>query len=63
MAGPAYFRDEQLKGALGVQGRVDVATAPVLHTSLVLSLRGGLIPSFRGEALGTTSVGVGLRIH
>ena len=63
LAGPAYFRGEHEGRGLGVQGRVDVATPAVLHTSLVLSLRGALIPRFQGETLGTTSLGLGLRIQ
>jgi hypothetical protein len=63
LAGPAYFRGEDPGGALGLQGRLDVSTPPVLHTALVVSLRGAVLPGFRGETLGTTSLGVGLRIQ
>lgn len=63
LAGPAYFRDEDRGGALGLQGRLDVSTPPVLHTALVVSLRGAVLPGFRGETLGTTSLGLGLRIQ
>jgi hypothetical protein len=63
LAGPAYFRGEEESGALGLQGRLDVATPAILHTSLVVSLRSTVLPDFRGETLGTTSLGLGLRIH
>jgi hypothetical protein len=63
LAGPAYFRGEEQSGALGLQGRLDVATPAILHTSLVVSFRGTLLPDFRGETLGTTSLGLGLRVH
>jgi hypothetical protein len=63
LAGPGYFRGENEGGALGLQGRLDVSTPPTLHTALVLSLRGAVIPRFQGDLLGTTSVGLGLRIQ
>jgi hypothetical protein len=63
LAGPAYFRGEYEDGALGLQGRLDVSTPPILHTALVLSLNGAVLPRFRSEMLGTTSIGLGLRIQ
>lgn len=63
LAGPAYFRDDHESRGLGMHGRVDVSTPPVLHTALVLSLRGAVLPRFQGETLGTTSLGLGLRIQ
>ena len=63
MAGPTYYRSFEQGGALGLQGRFDVATPPFLHTAVVASLRGTVLPSFGGEALGITSFGLGLRIQ
>jgi hypothetical protein len=63
LAGPAYFRGENEGSALGLQGRLDVSSPPTLHTALVLSLRGAVLPGFQGETLGTTSLGLGLRIQ
>ena len=63
LAGPAYFRGEDEGGTLGLQGRLDVSTPPILHTALVVSLRGAVLPRFQGETIGTTSLGLGLRIQ
>ncbi len=63
LAGPAYFRGEEQGRALGLQGRLDVSTPPILHTALVVSLRGAVLPRFQGDMLGTTSLGLGLRIQ
>ncbi|HEY7770693.1 hypothetical protein [Longimicrobium sp.] len=63
LAGPEYFRGEEEGGALGLQGRLDASTPLILHTALVLSLRGAVIPRFQGDMLGTTSIGLGLRIQ
>lgn len=62
-AGPAYYRDFEGGGALGLHGRMDVATPTWLHIAAIASLRGAVLPSFRGEALGITSFGLGFRIQ
>jgi hypothetical protein len=63
LAGPTYYRDIDGPGALGLQGRVDVSTPPWMHTAVVASLRHSVLPSFQGESLGITSLGLGLRIQ
>ena len=63
MAGPTYYQSLEQGGALGLQGRFDVATPPFLRTAVVASLRGAVLPSFDGNALGITSFGLGLRIQ
>ncbi len=63
LAGPTYYHALEEGRALGLQGRVDVSTPPVLHTAVVASLRHSVLPSFQGEALGITSFGLGLRIQ
>lgn len=63
MAGPMYHQGYEGGNTLGVQGRVDVATPPWHHTAVVASLRHSVLPSFRGETLGVTSFGLGLRIQ
>lgn len=62
LAGPAYYHSE-LGRTLGLQGRLEASTPSLLRTSLIASLRGAALPSFRGETLGITSVGLGLRIQ
>jgi hypothetical protein len=67
LTGPTYYlplgSQHDAGGALGLQGRVDVSTPPVLHTAVVASLRHSVLPSFQGESLGITSFGLGLRIQ
>jgi hypothetical protein len=67
MAGPTYYLPlgplHDAGGALGLQGRADVSTPPWMHTAVVASLRHSVLPSFRGDALGITSFGLGLRIQ
>ncbi len=62
-AGPAYHKDFDGGGAAGLHGRMDVATPTWLHIAAIASLRGAVLPSFRGEALGITSFGLGFRIQ
>lgn len=64
MGGPVYYHaQEDGARALGVQGRLDAATPSWMHAAVVASLRQSVLPSFRGEAVGITSVGLGLRIQ
>ncbi|MDQ3557485.1 MAG: hypothetical protein M3409_12035 [Gemmatimonadota bacterium] len=63
LAGPMYYQNLEGGGTLGLQGRVDASTPPWMHTAVVASLRHSVLPSFRGEALGITSFGLGLRIQ
>ncbi len=62
LGGPMFYHAFGGDSALGVQARVDVATPPVLGTALTASLRTAALPAFRGEALGITEFGIGLRI-
>ena len=61
LAGPAFYWGEGGGQSLGVQGRVDVATAGRL--GVVASLRHGILPDYQGEVLRLTSFGVGLRLR
>jgi hypothetical protein len=64
MAGPAYYRAVGGGDAFGLQGRLDVAKPTGLQrTAVVASVRGALLPSFRGESLRFASFGLGLRIQ
>lgn len=63
LVGPTYHQPLAHGGAVGLQGRVDVSTPPWRHTAVVASLRHSVLPSFRGEAVGISSFGVGLRIQ
>lgn len=63
LAGPAYYQSADGPNVWAFQGRVDVAKPLVFHTALVLSLRGAVLPSYQGEALSFTSLGLGLRIQ
>lgn len=63
LAGPAYYSAVDGGEAFGLQGRVDVASPPLLRTALVASLRSILLPSLDGETLRVTALGVGLRIQ
>jgi hypothetical protein len=62
-AGPTYHQALEGGAALGLLGRLDVATPPWQQMAVVASVRRAVLPSFRGEAVGITSFGVGLRIH
>ena len=63
LAGAGYYRADEGGAALGLQGRLDVATPPLLHVALVASVRGAVLPNFRGDALGLAAVGLGLRLR
>lgn len=63
LLGPTYHQPWEGRGGVGLHGRVDVSTPPWRHTAVVGSLRHTLLPDFRGEAVGITSLGLGLRIQ
>jgi hypothetical protein len=63
MAGPAYFQATEGDDTFGMQGRLDVARTLILHTALVASVRGSLLPSYQGETLSYATFGLGLRIQ
>jgi hypothetical protein len=63
LAGPAYYRADEGGAALGLQGRVDVATPALLHVALVASVRGTVLPNYRGDALGLVAAVVGVRLQ
>lgn len=63
LAGPSVFRSDEDVTAMALQGRFDVDTPPFLHSSVVLSVRGLVLPSYRGETLRFVGVGVGLRVR
>lgn len=63
LAGPAYYRAPEGSGAVGFQGRLDLATPPLMHTALIASVQRSVLPSFQGNTLGITSLGFGLRVQ
>ena len=63
LAGPGYYEVDEGGGTLGLQSRLDVATAPLLHVALVAWARGAVLPRVRGDALGLAAVGLGLRLR
>jgi hypothetical protein len=63
VAGPAYFQAADGDDTVGLQGRMDVAKRLILRTSLVASVRGSLLPSYRDATLGYATFGLGLRIQ
>lgn len=63
LAGPAYYRaPDGGSRALGLQARADLAGEALPHVAVVVSLRGDVLPRFRGERVAIGSVGLGLRI-
>lgn len=66
LAGPTYHESLSVRvpgGGIGLQGRLDLAVPPQSATTAVLSLRHSLLPRFRGETVGITSLGVGVRVR
>lgn len=63
LAGPAYYHSVEDGDTFGLQGRVDVAAPLALRTALVGSVRGAVLPDFRGETLRIVTFGLGLRIQ
>ena len=63
LAGPTYYHALEEGRALGLQGRVDVSTPAWMHTAVVASVRHSVLPSFRNDAVGITSFGLGLRVQ
>lgn len=63
LVGPTYHQPWAGRGGIGLQGRVDVSTPPWHHTAVVASLEHSLLPRFRGEPVGVTSFGLGLRVQ
>ena len=63
LGGPAYYRADEGGAAFGLQGRLDVATPALLRVALVVSVRGTVLPNFRGDALGLAAAGLGVRLQ
>jgi hypothetical protein len=63
LAGPAAMHADGGGRALGLQARLDGATPTILHVAAVLSVRGTLMPNYRGESLRLLAFGIGLRIR
>jgi hypothetical protein len=63
LGGPAYYRADEGGAALGLQGRLDMTTPALLHVALVVSVRGAVLPNFRGDALGLAAAGIGVRLQ
>jgi hypothetical protein len=49
--------------ALGLQARIDGATAVKGHMAFLLSLRGALLPNLRGDSYRVLALGIGLRLQ
>lgn len=63
LLGPAFVQASGEGGALGVQGRLDLAVPIIRHLGAVASIRPTLIPDYRGDAIGLLAFGLGLRIR
>jgi hypothetical protein len=63
LAGPVVYLAGGGGGAAGFQGRGDLATPSWHRAALVASLRHSSLPRFRGEAIGITAAGLGIRFH
>lgn len=66
LAGPAYYQAGARDGggsAVGVQGRVDLATPVRGRVAVVGSVRGAALPSFRGDAHAHGAVALGVRVQ
>jgi hypothetical protein len=68
LAGPAYVHVDghsagKRHNTVGIQSRADLATAPLGPVSMLVSLRGMLIPRVRDQTLGAWAMGVGLRLR
>jgi hypothetical protein len=68
LAGPAYVHldghsSAERRSTVGVQGRADLATAPLGPVAMVLSLRSTLIPRVQKQTLGAWVLAVGLRLR
>lgn len=63
LAGPVYYRALEGSGAVGFQGRLDLATPPLMHTALIAPVQSSVLPSFQGNTLGITSAALGLRFQ
>jgi hypothetical protein len=62
LAGPARVSDRR-DHALGLLGRVDAALPVYWRISLMASLRGAIVPDFRGDRFNTGAFSVGVRIR
>jgi hypothetical protein len=49
--------------ALGLQARVDGATAVKAHMAFLVSLRGALLPNLRGDSYRLLALGIGMRFQ
>lgn len=64
LGGPGYYYSaDEGDGALGLQGRIELATAPWHHAAFVASLRGAVLPQFRGTLHGLGALGFGIRLQ
>ncbi len=62
MGGPAYISADG-KVAFGLQARVDGAVPIVQRFALVASVRGTMVPNYRGDAFQVYSIGLGIRLR
>ena len=62
LGGPARLSEDG-DAAVGVLGRVDTALPLFWHTSFTASLRGVLIPKFRGDSFRTGALSFGIRFR
>ncbi len=62
-AAPARAYGDWHEWHLAWQGRLDGALPIIPHVAAVASLRGTLVPDYRGDSLRLLALGVGLRLH
>ena len=64
LAGPALVQtDFDGERAVGIQARIDMATAMTDHFAMVASIRPAIIPNYLGERVGLLGFGVGFRLR
>ena len=66
LSGAGYYRAVRRDGGggtIGLQCRIDLATAALWRVALIGSLRGAVLPSFRGDAHGLGTASFGVRVH
>jgi len=62
MAGPAFVSANGSR-SLGFQSRLEGAAPISRRLALIASLRGTIVPNYRGDGLGAYALGVGVRIR
>lgn len=63
LGGPGIYFADGGGAALGLQARVDVASAVKAHATFVVSMRGAYLPNLRGDSYLPVALGVGVRLQ